>query len=189
MIEYWVKTTKLKPELQNSISWRRRHSSSWFSICASTTFRPDLNSKKNMLEEKLEALLCSVESHRNAIWIFHAPRWILVLTTHVTGLTEKKLEWNEGAGCQKAIEKYQPSLFLCGHIHESRGSTYIDNSLCINPGAAKARDAKAVFIYLNDLKKAKLVPFNWRCSTSSEQEHQQSSEKHMKQNRYEYRHC
>jgi Icc-related predicted phosphoesterase len=33
------------------------------------------------------------------------------------------------------IEKYQPMLGLHGHIHESRGSTKIGRTLCINPGS------------------------------------------------------
>jgi Icc-related predicted phosphoesterase len=35
-----------------------------------------------------------------------------------------------------AIEQYQPALSLHGHIHESRGSIRIGNTLCINPGSS-----------------------------------------------------
>lgn len=33
------------------------------------------------------------------------------------------------------IEKRQPLLVLCGHIHESKGYSKIDNTLVINPGS------------------------------------------------------
>jgi len=37
---------------------------------------------------------------------------------------------------RKAIEEYQPKVFLCGHIHESLEATWIGNTLCMNPGSA-----------------------------------------------------
>jgi len=43
-----------------------------------------------------------------------------------------------GAGSisvRRAIEKYQPLVHLCGHIHESRGTTKIGKTLIINPGS------------------------------------------------------
>jgi Icc-related predicted phosphoesterase len=43
-----------------------------------------------------------------------------------------------GAGStaiRRAIEKYQPLVDLCGHIHESRGTTKIGKTLVINPGS------------------------------------------------------
>jgi uncharacterized protein len=34
-----------------------------------------------------------------------------------------------------AIEKMQPLLMLCGHIHETKNATKIGKTLCINPGS------------------------------------------------------
>ncbi len=34
------------------------------------------------------------------------------------------------------IEKHQPDIVLCGHIHESRGEDYIGKSRIFNPGMA-----------------------------------------------------
>jgi Icc-related predicted phosphoesterase len=34
-----------------------------------------------------------------------------------------------------AIPKYQPMLGLHGHIHESKGTSKIGRTLCLNPGA------------------------------------------------------
>lgn len=36
---------------------------------------------------------------------------------------------------RNALEKYQPLLGLHGHVHESRGSTKINRTICINPGS------------------------------------------------------
>jgi Icc-related predicted phosphoesterase len=44
----------------------------------------------------------------------------------------------EPVGCtavREAIEKHQPMLGLHGHIHESRGTTRLGRTLCINPGS------------------------------------------------------
>lgn len=36
---------------------------------------------------------------------------------------------------RRRIEKYQPLVQLCGHIHESRGTTMLGRTLVINPGS------------------------------------------------------
>jgi len=43
-----------------------------------------------------------------------------------------------GAGSssiRREIEKYQPLVQLCGHVHESRGTTRIGRTLIVNPGS------------------------------------------------------
>jgi Icc-related predicted phosphoesterase len=43
-----------------------------------------------------------------------------------------------GAGSsaiRREVEKYQPLVHLCGHIHESRGITRIGRTVVINPGS------------------------------------------------------
>ncbi len=36
---------------------------------------------------------------------------------------------------KEVLEKYQPPLALCGHIHEGKGMNRIGRTLCINPGS------------------------------------------------------
>ena len=36
---------------------------------------------------------------------------------------------------REAIERYQPSLSLHGHVHESRGVAHIGRTVCLNPGS------------------------------------------------------
>jgi uncharacterized protein len=37
---------------------------------------------------------------------------------------------------REAIEKHQPALSLHGHIHESRGTSRLGKTLCVNPGSS-----------------------------------------------------
>ncbi len=37
----------------------------------------------------------------------------------------------------KAIEFFQPELWVCGHCHEAQGTLKIGKTLCINPGSLK----------------------------------------------------
>lgn len=36
---------------------------------------------------------------------------------------------------QDAIQKAQPLLMLCGHIHEAKAAVRINRTTCINPGS------------------------------------------------------
>lgn len=37
--------------------------------------------------------------------------------------------------CRSAIERHQPALGLHGHLHESRGTSKLGRTLCVNPGS------------------------------------------------------
>ena len=50
-----------------------------------------------------------------------------------------------------AIEKYQPDLCLCGHVHESQSQEKIGKTLCINPGASKSGNA-TILEFSNEIK-------------------------------------
>ena len=39
------------------------------------------------------------------------------------------------AAIRREIEKHQPLVQLCGHVHESRGTTRIGKTLIVNPGS------------------------------------------------------
>jgi Icc-related predicted phosphoesterase len=47
------------------------------------------------------------------------------------------------------VDKYQPVLILCGHIHESKSISQIDETICINPGPAMHRKAAIVKVDKN----------------------------------------
>lgn len=57
---------------------------------------------------------------------------------------------------REAIEKYQPTLSVHGHIHESRGAVRIGKSLCINPGSSYEQGVLlGALIEVNGRKKTK----------------------------------
>ncbi|RZN61911.1 metallophosphoesterase [Methanonatronarchaeum sp. AMET6-2] len=45
---------------------------------------------------------------------------------------------------RRAVEEYQPKVVLSGHIHEAKGTAWVDDSLVVNPGAV--RDGNAVLL-------------------------------------------
>ncbi len=53
---------------------------------------------------------------------------------------------------KRYIDKMQPLLCLCGHIHESYGSKYYGNTLVINPGPFK--EGRIAVIEINENRKA-----------------------------------
>ena len=48
------------------------------------------------------------------------------------------------------IEKYQPLVVFCGHIHESKSISFIGPTLCVNPGATYHGQATIIKIKKED---------------------------------------
>jgi Icc-related predicted phosphoesterase len=114
-------------------------SSGWTNPTPWNTYR---ECSEDELAKKIEAMASEVKDLKNCIFALHAP-------PYGSGLDEAP-ELDKDfrpvlAGRQKifagskavhnAIEKFQPLLGLHGHIHESRGSTRIGRTLCVNPGS------------------------------------------------------
>jgi Icc-related predicted phosphoesterase len=59
-----------------------------------------------------------------------------------------KLVHTGSRAIREFIERTQPVLCLCGHIHESAGTDRIGNTLIINPGPFKK--GQYAFISIND---------------------------------------
>jgi len=99
------------------------------------------------LEAMMEKLVSSVSDKEDCVFNVHVPPINCGLDT-VPKLDDsvyppkpvisKGQAVMIGAGStsiRNAIEKYQPLVDLCGHIHESRGTTRIGKTLVINPGS------------------------------------------------------
>jgi len=76
----------------------------------------------------------------------------LVLVSHEPPLRTRadRLSGGEQVGSptvRQAIERHQPILCLCGHIHESPDSDMLANTLVVNPGPA--RDGRYALVRLS----------------------------------------
>jgi Icc-related predicted phosphoesterase len=77
---------------------------------------------------------------------------IKILVTHVPPYNTKTdiLPSGNHAGSEsvrKIIEEFQPTLNICGHIHESKAIDKIGDTIIINPGEASQGHAGIVEIH------------------------------------------
>jgi len=97
------------------------------------------------LARKIDATTSQVSDMKNCIFNFHCPPYGTPLdeapkldkemrpVLAIGGQPE--MEHVGSVAVMNAIKKHQPLLGLHGHIHESRGSTKIGRTLCLNPGS------------------------------------------------------
>ncbi|MGO9408569.1 MAG: metallophosphoesterase family protein [Acidimicrobiales bacterium] len=97
------------------------------------------------LEAHLESLILKLKDPKLGIFNFHVPPY--GTTLDLAPVLDDTLKPVVKAGqvmmgpvgskaVRAVIEKYQPALGLHGHIHESRGTTKLGRTICINPGSA-----------------------------------------------------
>lgn len=112
--------------------------------------RTPFNTPSEFSEEQLAAWL--EEAHAEARQLLAAsrpssesdaasPRLVLVSHTPPYASACDRLRSGAPAGSMAVrdfIEKYQPDICLCGHIHESRAQDRIGKTLVINPGTISA---------------------------------------------------
>ncbi|MBD3406797.1 MAG: YfcE family phosphodiesterase [Candidatus Lokiarchaeota archaeon] len=80
--------------------------------------------------EKAHSLLGQVNKSKQLVIVSHVPPF---------GTSTDRLYTGDQVGSKtmrEIIEIYNPVAFLCGHIHESRNSDYIQDTLIVNPGPA-----------------------------------------------------
>jgi len=84
------------------------------------------------LEQRIERAFAAVASCRVRIFCPHAP-------PHGTACDRLANGQHVGSTVVRAfVEREQPDLVLCGHIHESRGVDAIGRSRIVNPGPVTA---------------------------------------------------
>ena len=110
------------------------------------------------LAEKIDAMAAQVENMKNCIFNFHCPPYDSGLDTApklvdlkpVVSGGEFVTEPVGSKAVRNTIKKYQPLLGLHGHIHESRGSTRIGRTLCLNAGSEYTTGVlRGVFVNLS----------------------------------------
>ncbi|MHA1376823.1 MAG: metallophosphoesterase family protein [Candidatus Helarchaeota archaeon] len=84
--------------------------------------------KKNKSISELLEELPKPRDFSKTIYIMHSPPFNCKLDTVYDGRLVGSID------IRKFIEKNQPNLVLCGHIHECRGTSYIGETRCMNDG-------------------------------------------------------
>jgi Icc-related predicted phosphoesterase len=101
------------------------------------------------LGERIAAMMDRVPDGRRAIANFHNPPYGSGLDTAPELDKNLKPVLHGGRpsfipvgskAVREAIKRYQPSVGLHGHIHESRGAQKIGQTLCLNPGSEYSAD-------------------------------------------------
>ncbi len=101
------------------------------------------------LGERIAAMMDRVEPGRRTIANFHNPPYASGLDTAPELDANLKPVLHGGRpsfipvgskAVREAIKRYQPSVGLHGHIHESRGAQKIGRTLCLNPGSEYSAD-------------------------------------------------
>ena len=99
------------------------------------------------LEAATEKMVSSVSDKENCVFNIHVPPIDCGLDTAPkldASVYPPKPVINKGqaimfgagsTAIRRKVEKYQPLVHLCGHIHESRGTTRIGRTLVVNPGS------------------------------------------------------
>ncbi|HXD71100.1 MAG TPA: hypothetical protein VN615_14645 [Gaiellales bacterium] len=101
------------------------------------------------LAERIAAIMDRVEPGRASVCNFHNPPYNSGLDTAPELDADLKPVLHGGRpsfipvgsrAVRDAIKRYQPTVGLHGHIHESRGAQKIGQSLCLNPGSEYSAD-------------------------------------------------
>ncbi len=95
-----------------------------------TPFNTSIEFSEDNLEKIIENGIKDIDNKKINVLMTHVPPYGTALD--LAG----KIEHVGSKVVRKTIEKYQPTIALSGHIHESRAIDRIERTLIINPGAA-----------------------------------------------------
>lgn len=93
-----------------------------------TPFDTPLEFEEVQIYDEASKVIKGISNEKISLFITHAPPY---------GTKADKLPSGVHAGSisiRKIIEEYQPTLNLCGHIHESRGVDQVGRTIVANPG-------------------------------------------------------
>lgn len=117
------------------------------------------------IENKINALIATIENMKNAVFNFHCPPFETVIDEAPLLNDDLSYIGYSGGrpicgpvGCKtvrKVIEKHQPLLGLHGHIHESPGQMKIGRTYCVNPGSEYTEAILKGFLVVLDKGKIK----------------------------------
>jgi Icc-related predicted phosphoesterase len=115
------------------------------------------------LGQRLEAVVEQVTDPSWALFNFHCPPYDSQIDSGPRLDEEMRLRQTAGGvemhpvgstSCRRVIEERQPLMGLHGHLHESRGTTKIGRTLCVNPGSEYTEGAlRGALIDINERKR------------------------------------
>lgn len=105
-----------------------------------TPFNTPLEFAEIQIYSQLEKLMSEIENQEIRILVTHAPPW----NTRADILSSGHHAGSESI--RKIIEEYQPTLNVCGHIHESKAIDKIGDTIIINPGESSKGFASIIEI-------------------------------------------
>jgi Icc-related predicted phosphoesterase len=109
-----------------------------------TPWRCPRDVEEDELAGRLEAVASKVETPEWAIFNFHCPPYDTQIDQGPVLGEDMRMRSTAGGvemhpvgstACRDVIERYQPLLGFHGHLHESRGTFKLGNTVCINPGS------------------------------------------------------
>ena len=109
-----------------------------------TPFNTPLEFEEIQIYDEAKKALESIKDEKITLFITHAPPY---------GTKTDLLPSGEHVGSEsirRIIEELQPTLNICGHIHEARGTDKIGETIIINPG--ELSDGYACLITISDSK-------------------------------------
>lgn len=117
----------------------------------STPFNTPLEFEEMEIYDEIKKLMKQIENQEIRILVTHAPPYntktdLIPSGDHVGSKSVRKI-----------IEEFQPSLNLCGHIHEAVAIDKIEDTIIFNPGEASHGFAGIITIN-EDEKEIKISP-------------------------------
>jgi len=109
-----------------------------------TPFDTPLEFEEVQIYQEIEKLMKQIENQEIKILVTHAPPYntktdLIPSGDHVGSKSIRKI-----------IEEFQPSLNLCGHIHEAVAIDKIENTIIVNPGESSQGFASIINIKEDD---------------------------------------
>lgn len=105
-----------------------------------TPFDTPLEFAEVQIYQELEKLMKQIEDQEIKILVTHAPPYDTKADLLPSG------EHVGSESVRKIIEEFQPSLNICGHIHESKTIEKLGNTIIVNPGESSKGFASIIEI-------------------------------------------
>jgi uncharacterized protein len=133
--------------------------------CNMTPWKCPRDIEEDEIASRIEALASQLAHPERALFNFHVPPYGSTLDSCprlnddlsiIMTSSGPEIAPAGSTAVRASIEKYQPLLGLHGHIHESKGSTKIGSTVCVNPGSEYGEGVLDGIIMEVDFRKNKV---------------------------------